>query len=212
MTQVGSIERSATLKRIFDILASGIGIVALLPVYALVALAVAFDSPGPIIFRQLRLGKNESPFYILKFRTMRHDGEGSGRLITTRDDPRITRVGRILRKWKLDELPQLINVVCGDMSMVGPRPEVPKFIDCLSPEQRELLFSVKPGITDLAALEYRNEEVILAGSDQPESLYVDVILPAKFALYQQYIRERNFWLDLKLIFRTLWQLVGVPRT
>ena len=211
MSPLLSIGRSLALKRCFDVLAASLGIVVLSPVLLLIGLAVAVDSPGPVLFRQSRIGKNESEFEILKFRTMRHQDRSAGPQVTSKDDPRITRVGRVLRDWKLDELPQLFNVICGDMSLVGPRPEVPKFADSISSEQRSLIFSVRPGITDFAALEYRNEEAVLAGSEQPERVYVDEILPAKLALYERYIRERTIWLDVRLIVKTVSRLIGLTR-
>lgn len=195
------------MKRGFDLFAASFGLALLLPLFLVVALAVKLDSPGPIFFRQVRVGKAEVPFRIFKFRSMFTDADKGGHLVTASGDLRITRMGHLLRKWKLDELPQLINVILGDMSLVGPRPEVPKFANCYSPQQRAVLFSVKPGITDFASIKYREEEAILANALDPEKMYRQVILPEKYKLYERYITERSFWLDLRLIMVTLAKIV-----
>jgi lipopolysaccharide/colanic/teichoic acid biosynthesis glycosyltransferase len=194
------------MKRGFDLVVASLGLALLSPLFLLIALAVKLDSPGPVFYRQIRVGKAEVLFRVLKFRSMFNDVGKSGRLVTVMGDPRITRFGRVMRKWKLDELPQLINVISGNMSLVGPRPEVSEYLDCYSPQQREVLFSVKPGITDLAAIEYRDEEMILARAADPEKTYREVILPKKYELYERYISERDFWLDLQLILETIWRI------
>jgi lipopolysaccharide/colanic/teichoic acid biosynthesis glycosyltransferase len=192
-------------KRIFDMLAAGVGLLLLAPLLLLLALWVRLDSPGPVLFRQQRIGRHGVPFDILKFRTMadRPQGSQEDRQLTVGRDPRITRAGRFLRSSKLDELPQLINVLQGTMSLVGPRPEVPRYVDCYPPAARSAVLSVAPGITDLASILYKEESEILGRAADPERTYVETILPVKLAYYQRYVRERSFWLDLRIIFRTL---------
>jgi lipopolysaccharide/colanic/teichoic acid biosynthesis glycosyltransferase len=171
---------------------------------AAVAVAVKASSPGPVLFSQARVGRNGRSFMILKFRSMRM-GSG-GPLVTAGGDSRITRVGRLLRRSKVDELPQLWNVLVGDMSIVGPRPEVRRYVD-LYPEDYRHILAVRPGITDYAALEYRNEEAVLAGYPDPDAAYIDVVLPAKIALYHRYLKEMSLRTDLTLILRTLGKLI-----
>src|SRR5947199_5112338 len=199
-----------TLKRCFDVVGASVLLVLLSPLFAAAALAVRSSGPGPILFRQARVGRGGKPFDILKFRTMRAS-EGPGPLITTAGDPRVTRVGRVLRRWKVDELPQLINVLRGEMSFVGPRPEVPRYVDMFAETYRELL-AVRPGITDLASMAFRDEEILLGRSPDPEDLYVREILPRKLALSHAYVRRRSFGLDLRLIARTVATILGWPRT
>jgi len=193
-----------TAKRLFDVLAAGAGLLLLAPLLLVLALWVRLDSAGPVLFRQQRVGRHGVPFDILKFRTMvaRRDG-GEGRQITVGRDPRITRAGHFLRRSKLDELPQLINVLQGTMSLVGPRPEVPRYVDCYPPAVRATVLSVAPGITDLASILYKEESEILGRAADPERAYVETILPVKLEYYQRYVREQSFWLDLRIIFRTL---------
>ena len=197
-------DRSGTqvAKRLFDVCAAGIGVLLLAPLLLALALWVRLDSPGPVLFRQQRVGRHGVRFDILKFRTMvaRPD---DGRQLTVGRDPRITRAGRFLRSSKLDELPQLINVLQGTMSLVGPRPEVPRYVDCWPPEARRTVLSVRPGITDWAAILYKDENAILGQAADPEQAYVETILPVKLAYYQRYVHERSFWLDLRIIARTL---------
>src|SRR6059036_2904077 len=198
------------LKRGFDVGAASILLVVLSPLLAAVALAVRCSGPGPILFRQARVGLRGEPFDILKFRTMRISSD-PGPLITSAGDPRVTRVGRVLRRWKLDELPQLVNVLRGEMSFVGPRPEVPRYVDMFAEQYRELL-AVRPGITDLASMAFRDEEVLLGRSPNPEDLYVREILPRKLALSHAYVRRRSFGLDLRLIARTVAAIFGWDAT
>lgn len=193
--------RSLALKRLFDIAASAIGLLLLAPVLLGIAIWIKRDSPGPVFFRQERIGRHGQPFRIYKFRSMRQDN--AGLQITVGEDARITRSGRFIRAYKLDELPQLINVLLGDMSIVGPRPEVPRYVALYPAEVRAEVLSVRPGITDLASVQYRSESTLLAQSSNPEQTYVDTILPAKLALCRQYVRERSFWLDLHIIGMTL---------
>jgi len=193
------------IKRGFDVLASLTGLVLLSPVLAVVALAIKLTSPGPVFFRQERVGRGFRRFEILKFRTMVPDAPKLGGQLTAGEDPRITRVGRLLRKIKLDELPQLINVLKGDMSFVGPRPEVPRYVEIFRDDYRELL-TVRPGITDLASLKYRDESEVLGRSSDPETTYVEQVLPEKIALGKQYLRRSSLWFDVGLIFKTLFRL------
>ena len=193
--------RSLALKRLFDIAASAIGLLLLAPVLLGIAIWIKRDSPGPVFFRQERIGRHGQPFRIYKFRSMRQDN--AGLQITVGEDARITRSGRFIRAYKLDELPQLINVLRGDMSLVGPRPEVPRYVALYPADVRAEVLSVRPGITDLASVQYRSESTLLAQSSNPEQTYVDTILPAKLALCRQYVRERSFWLDLHIIGMTL---------
>jgi len=194
-------------KRLFDLVAAGTGLLLLAPLLLALALWIRLDSPGPALFRQRRVGRHGVPFAILKFRTMRQQGSAAagmeGAQLTVGQDPRITRAGRFLRRSKLDELPQLFNVVLGTMSLVGPRPEVPRYVDCWPPEARRTVLSVRPGITDWAAILYKDENAILGQAADPEQAYVETILPVKLAYYQRYVHERSFWLDLRIIARTL---------
>ena len=189
-------------KRAFDVLISGGALLLLWLPFLAVALAVRLDSPGPVFFRQERIGLGGRPFRIFKFRSMVADAEQRGLAITVGGDARITRVGAWLRKTKLDELPQLINVFLGQMSFVGPRPEVPRYVAMYTPYQRQVLL-VRPGITDYASIAYRNENDLLAGAPDPEARYVDEIMPDKIELNMKYIREMSPLTDLRLILRTL---------
>ena len=189
------------LKRPFDIAASAIGLVLLAPLLLGVALWIKKDSPGPVFFRQERVGLRGRLFRIYKFRSMRVDN--TGLQITVGADTRITPSGHFIRAYKLDELPQLINVLIGDMSLVGPRPEVPRYVAQYPAHLKDLVLSVRPGITDLASVKYRSESDLLAASPNPEHSYVHEILPAKLALCEQYVRQRSFVLDLKIIAMTL---------
>ena len=192
---------SLALKRLFDIAASCIGLLLLAPVLLGIAVWIKRDSSGPVFFRQQRIGRHGEPFRIYKFRSMRQDN--AGLQITVGADDRITRSGHFIRAYKLDELPQLINVLLGDMSIVGPRPEVPRYVALYPADVRAEVLSVRPGITDLASVQYRSESTLLAQSSNPEQTYVDTILPAKLALCRQYVRERSFLLDLKIIAMTV---------
>ena len=194
------------LKRTFDFLASLVGLTLLAPFGLLVALAIKLDSRGPVFFRQERMGRGFRPFRIFKFRTMVADAPARGGQLTAGSDSRITRVGRILRKTKVDELPQLINVLRGDMSLVGPRPEVPKYVELFADDYRDIL-SIRPGITDPASVKYRDEGKVLAAAADPEAAYVELILPEKIALARQYIERSSLAYDVGIIFQTLWHIV-----
>lgn len=187
------------LKRLFDVLFSAGTLIVLLPLLLAVALWLKLDSPGPVFFRQVRVGRGGRRFEIYKFRSMRADAEGSGPQITVGDDTRITSSGAFIRKYKIDEFPQFFNVLLGDMSLVGPRPEVPRYVGLYPPEVRDVVLSVRPGITDLASIAYRDESDLLSRSADPERTYVEEVLPAKLALCERYVRERSFLGDLAII-------------
>lgn len=189
------------MKRILDVVSSAIFLMAFLPVWLIIALMVALESPGGVFYRQIRVGKNNRDFYLYKFRTMRVGSDKKGLLTVGERDNRITKVGYFLRKYKIDEFPQLINVLKGDMSIVGPRPEVRKYVDMYSPEQLKVL-SVRPGLTDYASIKYVNENEVLAASDNPEQTYIDEVMPAKLELNLQYIENQSVIEDIKLIFKT----------
>lgn len=192
-------------KRLFDIVSSGIGLLCLAPVFVVMAIWIKLDSRGPVFYRQTRVGRYGRDFRIFKFRSMRV-GSDKGRQITVGErDPRITRFGYFIRRYKIDELPQLINVFLGDMSVVGPRPEVRKYVDLYSEEQRKV-FQVRPGITDLASIKYRNENELLSQVDDPDTYYIDVIMPDKLAINLEYIRHQSFMGDIKIIFNTLFKI------
>ena len=195
-------------KRLFDIACAATALALLAPLLLALALWVRLDSPGPVLFRQQRVGRDSRPFAILKFRTMQVNAEAAGLQITVGQDPRITRAGSWLRRSKLDELPQLLNVLRGDMSMVGPRPEVPRYVAHYPADLRATVLSVRPGITDLASLAFRNESALLAHSPDPERTYVEQILPTKLAFACQYVQTHTLWLDLKIIVRTALTLLG----
>jgi lipopolysaccharide/colanic/teichoic acid biosynthesis glycosyltransferase len=191
------------LKRAFDIAAALTLLILLLPSMLLISVWIALDTPGPLLFRQRRVGRLGKPFLIYKFRTMIADADRAGPLVTSGADPRITRSGRFLRKYKLDEFPQLLNVLKGDMSFVGPRPEVPKYVEHWSARERRLILSVRPGITDPGSIEFRHEEAILQSAADPERFYTETILPTKAALYCNYVETRSFVGDLALMVQTL---------
>ncbi|MDR2298054.1 MAG: sugar transferase [Comamonas sp.] len=195
------------LKRLFDLLASGLGLLLLAPLLLLIALAVKLDSPGPVFFRQERVGRYGRPFLIHKFRTMVSNAERQGPQITVGADARVTHVGEWLRRYKLDELAQLIDVFMGDMSLVGPRPEVPRYVACYPDDVRDIVLSVKPGITDWASIEYKDENEILGNARDPQQAYVDEVLPVKLEYYVNYVRERSLWGDIVIIFATLRALI-----
>lgn len=194
------------MKRLFDIVCASAGLLALAPVLAACVIAVRLSSRGPILFRQRRVGLNGSLFEILKFRTMRIEEVESQRLITVGQDPRITRAGHFLRKWKLDELPQLWNVVIGDMSLVGPRPEVSRYVDIYPASARDLILSVRPGITDPCSLKLRDESAMLAQADDPERFYVETLLPEKLRISGDYVRNQTLLSDVGIIFQTIGSL------
>jgi len=190
------------MKRIFDLIFSIAGLILLSPVFLIISLLIKLDSKGPVFYKQLRVGKNNLDFRLLKFRTMRTDSDKSGLLTVGGRDPRITGAGYYLRKFKIDELPQLLNVAAGEMSFVGPRPEVRRYVDLYDDEQRKVL-KVLPGITDVASIKYRNENELLEKSEDPESYYIESIMPDKLKLNLDYIEQRSFMNDLKVIFKTL---------
>jgi lipopolysaccharide/colanic/teichoic acid biosynthesis glycosyltransferase len=190
-------------KRVFDVAFSAGVLLLLAPLLAAIALWVKLDSPGPVFFRQVRVGWKGREFHIYKFRTMRPDAERWGPQITVGDDARVTRSGRVLRRYKLDELPQFINVLVGDMSVVGPRPEVPRYVALYPPATRDLVLSVRPGITDLASIEYRDENTLLGRSADPEATYVRDVMPAKLRHCERYVRERSLRGDVAIIGRTI---------
>ena len=189
-------------KRAMDIAISAAALCVLWPVFLLIALAIVIDDPGPVFYRQVRVGRGGRPFRIFKFRTMVVDADKKGLSITVGRDSRITRVGAFLRKTKLDELAQLLNVLCGQMSFVGPRPEVPRYVELYTPYQRQVLL-VRPGITDYASIAYRNENDLLAGADDPEKMYIETIMPDKIELNMKYLREISPLADLRLILKTV---------
>ncbi len=195
-------------KRIFDLFFSLLGVLLLAPLLLAIAIWIRIDSPGTVFFRQERVGRFGKNFHIFKFRTMCLDAESQGRQITVGDDPRITRSGRFLRMYKLDELPQLFNVISGEMSLVGPRPEVPRYVALYPPDVRELVLSVPPGITDYASIEYRDENAVLARAVDPEKAYIEEVMPVKLGHCSRYVLDRSLWLDLMLILKTLKALVG----
>ena len=188
-------------KRLFDIIGAVVGLVILSPILAVLATWIKLDSEGPVFYRGIRVGRGERPFPIYKFRTMVVDAEQVGGPDTAEDDPRITGSGTFLRKYKLDELPQLINVLTGEMSFVGPRPEVQERIALYSEEEKAIL-SVRPGITDYASIEFSNEGEILAGSDDPAKAYLEKIKPEKVRLGLEYVNSRSLWVDLRILART----------
>ncbi len=194
-------------KRLLDILFCLPMCIVLSPLFLFIALFIKLGSKGPVFYLQERIGINSTPFNIFKFRTMHLNADKKGLLTVGGRDPRVTRVGYFLRKYKLDELPQLFNVVLGEMSLVGPRPEVKRYVDMYSVEQRKVL-EVKPGITDYASIEYSNENELLGKAKDPEKMYVEEIMPAKLRLNLKYVQEKSFFVDLKIIFRTVLKIVG----
>lgn len=190
------------IKRMFDVIASLCGIIIISPFLVVIAIVIKITSPGPIFFKQSRVGKDEKLFKILKFRTMVVNAESIGKQITVGMDARITRSGYFLRKYKIDELPQLFNVFIGDMSLVGPRPEVPKYVRIYNENQKKVL-EVKPGITDLASIRYRNENELLGKSENPEELYIGTIMPDKLNLNLEYIDKCNLFFDIYIIITTI---------
>jgi lipopolysaccharide/colanic/teichoic acid biosynthesis glycosyltransferase len=195
------------IKRAFDVVAALIGLILLSPVFAIVALWIKLDSSGPVFFQQSRVGKHGVLFRILKFRTMMVDAEAKGQ-ITVGVDPRVTRIGHVIRRLKIDELPQLVNVLRGEMSLVGPRPEVPRYVARYPDGIRQIVLSVLPGITDWASIEFREESTILAEASDPERSYIEEILPIKLEYCVRYVRERDFMMDLKIILLTLFAITG----
>mgnify|MGYP000865982770 CR=1 FL=1 len=193
------------LKRLFDFVASSIGLLILFPFFILLALLVKVDSTGPVFYLQERVGKDKILFKLFKFRTMRVGSDKAAAITIGARDSRITRVGFWLRKFKLDELPQLINVWKGEMSLVGPRPELKKFVDLYTPAQLKVI-SVKPGITDFASIQFRNENELLEGKPDPIDFYIREIMPVKLELNLKYIERQSFWLDIKIILQTIYSI------
>jgi lipopolysaccharide/colanic/teichoic acid biosynthesis glycosyltransferase len=194
------------MKRFVDMVSAALGLLLLSPLLAILALLVRAGSSGPALFRQERMGRSFRPFQILKFRTMVQDAPQRGGPITFGADPRITPLGSLLRKTKLDELPQLINVLKGDMSLVGPRPEVPRYVEMFRADYAEIL-RVRPGITDLASIQYRDEAAVLGAAANPEEEYVCRVLPEKIRLAKEYVARRSLRLDVTIIFGTLFRLL-----
>lgn len=194
-------------KRLFDWLASTFGLLALAPVLLLLAVWIKLDSPGPVFFRQERVGRGGKLFRIHKFRTMVTDAERRGLQITVGADARVTRVGQWLRKYKLDELPQLLDVWLGHMSLVGPRPEVPRYVACYPADVRDVVLSVRPGITDRASIEFKDENEILGRAADPHQAYVNEVLPIKLRYYVDYVAQRSFVSDIGIILDTVRVLV-----
>lgn len=194
------------MKRLFDIIASLCGLLVLSPILVLIAIWIKLDSKGPVFYRQVRVGRDNKDFRIFKFRSMRV-GADKGSLVTIGGrDPRVTRSGYFIRKFKLDELPQLINVLIGDMSLVGPRPEVRHYVQYWTEEQMRVL-SVRPGITDPASIMFRNENELLEQAEDPEKYYIEVIMQQKIKLYLEYVENASFWYDVRLIFRTFGVII-----
>ena len=191
--------------RLCDVIFSLLGLLLLSPLFIIVALWIVIDNPGPVFYRQQRVGLNGKDFGLWKFRSMRVGSDKAGLITVGERDNRITRAGYYIRKYKLDELPQLINVLAGDMSLVGPRPEVRKYVDLYTPEQRKVL-SVRPGITDYASIEYIDENRLLAQSADPDKTYVEEIVPAKIALNMRYINHQMIGEYFKIIFLTIWKI------
>lgn len=195
------------MKRLFDIVASGLGLVVLSPLFLILAIWIKLDSKGPVFYRQMRVGYKNKDFRIFKFRSMRV-GADKGSLVTIGGrDPRVTKSGYWIRKFKLDELPQLINVFIGDMSLVGPRPEVRHYVDYWTPEQMHVL-DVRPGITDPASIKFRNENELMEKAEDPEKYYIEVIMQEKIKLYLEYVEKHSFWYDMGLILKTFLVIVS----
>jgi lipopolysaccharide/colanic/teichoic acid biosynthesis glycosyltransferase len=194
------------LKRTFDIISSLVVLTIGLPFFILIAFLIGIDSKGGVFFIQQRVGKDNRNFGLFKFRTMRSDSEKAGQITVGGKDPRITKIGYFLRKFKLDEFPQLLNVIKGDMSIIGPRPEVRRYVDMYSKEQLKVL-SVRPGLSDFASIEYINENELLGKSENPEKTYIEEIIPAKLQLNLKYIEQKSFSTDIKLIFKTIGKIL-----
>ena len=195
------------MKRIFDIVASGIGLILLSPLFIILTIWIKCDSIGPVFYKQVRVGRNNMDFQLFKFRSMRVGSDKKGLITVGGHDPRITRSGYYIRKYKLDEFPQLINVFKGDMSLVGPRPEVRKYVVMYTEEQMHVL-DVRPGITDLASIRYRNENELLERVNDPDKYYVEVIMPDKLRINLEYVARHSFTFDIRLIFQTFRAIVS----
>ncbi|SNR74531.1 Sugar transferase involved in LPS biosynthesis (colanic, teichoic acid) [Lutibacter agarilyticus] len=195
------------MKRTFDVLLAFFGLIVIAPLLLVIGILIKLTSKGPVFYRQVRVGKNNKDFKIFKFRTMRVDADKLGLLTIGGNDPRVTKIGYYLRKYKLDELSQLINVLIGDMSFVGPRPEVRKYVDLYNKEQLKVLV-VKPGITDLASIEFRNENEILSSQENPNSYYINVIMPKKLQINLDYLKQRTLMKDIGVIFKTFLVIIN----
>lgn len=194
------------MKRVFDIVASGFGLFVMSPVFFILAIWIKLDSKGPVFYRQVRVGRKNRDFRIFKFRSMRVGADKMGLITVGGHDPRVTRSGYFIRKYKLDEFPQLINVFIGDMSLVGPRPEVRKYVDLYTPEQMQVL-DVRPGVTSLASIRYRNENELLEKAEDPDQYYINVVMQDKLAIDLEYIRNVSFGYDIRLVFHTFWEII-----
>jgi lipopolysaccharide/colanic/teichoic acid biosynthesis glycosyltransferase len=190
------------VKRIFDIFVSLLGLIILSPLFLIIAILIVIDSKGGVFYRQLRAGLNNKGFYVMKFRTMKTGSDSKLNITIGNNDARITRIGKFIRRLKIDELPQLLNVLKGEMSLVGPRPEVPKYVAMYNEKQMKVL-TVKPGITDYASIKFRNENELLARAENPEQYYIDEVMPHKLGLNLFYVKNQSLILDLKLIFKTV---------
>lgn len=199
-------------KRIFDLCLTIPGIILLAPFFLILIIWIKLDSKGPAFFRQDRVGQYGRIFHIYKFRTMVINAENIGKKITIGADQRITRFGRILRKYKLDELPQLLNVIIGDMSLVGPRPEVSQYVNKYPVEIREKVLSVPPGITDFASILYKDESMLLGTAEEPEQVYIEQVIPIKLKYYLRYVESRNIWLDFILIIFTFLAIFNINQS
>lgn len=195
------------MKRLFDIVASGCGLLVLSPLFIVLAIWIKLDSKGPVFYKQSRVGQYNKDFLLYKFRSMRVGSDKKGLITVGNRDPRITKSGYFIRKYKLDEFPQLINVLAGDMSLVGPRPEVRKYVDLYTEEQLHVL-DVKPGITDLASIRYRNENEILEKAENPDEYYMNVVMQDKLKINLEYVNNHSFWYDISLILKTFWAIVS----
>ncbi len=195
------------LKRLFDVAASGLGLLVLSPLFLVLAVWIKLDSAGPVFYRQVRVGRYNRDFRLFKFRSMRVGSDKKGLITVGGRDPRVTRSGYFIRKYKLDELPQLMNVLRGDMSLVGPRPEVRKYVEMYTEEQLHVL-DVRPGITDMASIRYRNENELLSEAEDPEAFYVGVVMPDKLKINLEYVVRHSFWFDMKLIIKTIREIIS----
>lgn len=193
-------------KRLFDIILSFLGLIVTFPLLLIIAFLVKISSPGPVFFKGERIGKNGKPFRIFKFRTMIQNAEKIGGPSTPIDDPRLTKIGKFLKKFQLDELPQLINVLKGEMSFVGPRPEVPFYVNMMTEEQKNIILSIRPGITDLASLWNFHEGKVLKGAEDPEKEYQEKIRPEKIRLQIKYVKEKSFLRDIVIIIKTILKI------
>ena len=194
------------MKRIFDIVASGFGLLVMSPVFLILAIWIKLDSKGPVFYRQVRVGRKNRDFRIFKFRSMRVGADKMGLITVGGHDPRVSRSGYFIRKYKLDEFPQLINVFIGDMSLVGPRPEVRKYVDLYTSEQMQVL-DVRPGVTSLASIRYRNENELLEKVEDSDQYYINVVMQDKLAIDLEYIRNVSFGYDIRLVFQTFWEII-----